>query len=81
MSIELTAKQQRQALEEGQEFPPQVINPRTKETYVLLHTELYERVRGLLEEEDEIASVRETYPLVSKILDAEEEDNSSKESA
>jgi hypothetical protein len=80
MSIELTAKQQ-QALEEGQEFPPQVINPRTKETYVLLHSELYERVRGLLEEEDEIASVRETYPLVSKILDAQEEDNSSKESA
>ena len=35
-----------------------------------LLAELYERVRAILEEEDEIAAVRETYPLVSKALDS-----------
>jgi hypothetical protein len=70
MSIELTTEQLR-ALEEHHEFPPRVTNSRTKETYVLLPAEMYERVRALLEEEDEIGSVRETYPLVSRALDAE----------
>ena len=80
MSIELTAQQQ-QALEEGQEYPARVVNPRTNETFVLIHAEMYERVRALLEEEDEIPSVREMYPLVSEVLDTEEEENSSRESA
>ena len=80
MSIELTPHQQ-QALEERQEFPPLVVNPRTKETFVLIHAEMYERVRSLLEEEDEIASVRETYPLVGRVLDADQEERSSQEGA
>lgn len=80
MNIELTAEQQR-ALAEPQEFPPRVVNPQTNESYVLLHAEMYERVRALLEEEDEIASVQETYPLVSKALDASDAESSSKESA
>jgi hypothetical protein len=80
MSIELTAEQQR-ALTEGGPFPPQVVDPRTNETYVLLPTEFYERVRAMLEEEDEIAAVRETYPVVSSILDADEAGGSSRESA
>jgi hypothetical protein len=80
MSIELTAQQQ-QALEEPQEYPARVVNPRTNETFVLIHVEMYERVRALLEEEDEISSVREMYPLVSPVLDTEQEENSSRESA
>jgi hypothetical protein len=80
MSIELTAEQQR-ALAQPQEFPPRFVNPQTNETYVLLHAEMYERVRAILEDEDEIASVRETYPLVGKTLDAGEVEGSSKESA
>ena len=80
MSIELTAQQQ-QALAQGQEFPPRVVNPRTQETYVLIPAELFERVRAVLEDEDEIASVRETYPLVDKVLGAGEADGSAKESA
>ena len=80
MSIELTAEQQRGLLESGT-FPPQVVNPRTNETYVLLPAELYERVRAVLEDEDEIAAVRETYPAVSNVLDAEDSGGSSKESA
>jgi hypothetical protein len=62
MSLELTAQQQ-QALEECQVYPPRVHNPRTNEAYVLIPAELFERVRAILEEEDEIAAVRETYPL------------------
>ena len=40
--IELT-EEQLQALEKG-EKPPRVVNPRTQETFVLLSTEVYERV-------------------------------------
>jgi hypothetical protein len=80
MRIELTAEQQ-QALNEGASFPAQFVNPRTNETYVLLPTELYERVRTILDDEDEIAAVRETYPAVSAVLDADEAGDSSRESA
>ena len=40
--IELT-EEQMQALENG-EKPPRVVNPCTRETFVLLSTEVYERV-------------------------------------
>jgi hypothetical protein len=43
--IELT-EQQLQALENPQAAPPRVVNPRTKETFVLLRAEEYERLRG-----------------------------------
>jgi hypothetical protein len=76
--IELTEEQQR-ILETRPEWPARVVNPRTQETYVLLPGEIYERVRALLEEEDEIASVREMYPLASRVL--EQEEDISKESA
>jgi hypothetical protein len=69
--IELTEDQQ-QALAQRQEFPPRVVNPRTQETYVLIHAGMYERVQALLAEEDEIASVDEMHPLVAEALDAEE---------
>ncbi|MCI0465350.1 MAG: hypothetical protein L0Z62_51170 [Gemmataceae bacterium] len=68
--IELT-EQQQQHLAERHEYPPRVFNPRTQETFVLLHAEMYERVRAILEEEDDLASIEETYPLVSEVLDAE----------
>lgn len=45
--IELT-EQQMQALENPEVAPPRVMNPRTKETFVLLRIEEYER---LMEEE------------------------------
>ncbi len=40
---------------------------------------MYERARAILEDEDEIAAIEETYPLVTEVLDAEEP--SSRESA
>jgi hypothetical protein len=78
--IELTEHQQ-QALAQRHEFPPRVVNPRTQEIYVLVHAEMYERVRALLAEEDEIASVEEMYPSVAEALDAEEGSFPTKESA
>lgn len=58
--IELTEQQQRAIREGG--WPPQVTNPRTGETFVLIHREMFERVRAILEEEDEIPAVKEMYP-------------------
>ncbi len=43
--IELT-EQQMQALEKPEATPPRVVNPRTKETFVLLRVEEYERLKG-----------------------------------
>jgi alpha-D-ribose 1-methylphosphonate 5-phosphate C-P lyase len=42
--IELT-EQQVQALENPESSPPRVVNPRTKETFVLLRVEEYERLK------------------------------------
>jgi hypothetical protein len=42
--IELT-EQQLQALEHPESTPPRVVNPRTKETFVLLRVEEYERLK------------------------------------
>jgi PHD/YefM family antitoxin component YafN of YafNO toxin-antitoxin module len=42
--IELT-EQQAQALEKPEATPPRVVNPRTKETFVLLRVEEYERLK------------------------------------
>ncbi len=66
--IDLTPEQQ-QAMDQRHEFPPRVRDPRTQEVFVLLHAEMFERVRAVLEEEDEVAAVRETYPLVARALD------------
>ena len=42
--IELT-EQQMQALEKPEAGPPQVVNPRTKETFVLLSADEYKRLK------------------------------------
>jgi hypothetical protein len=42
--IELT-EQQAQALEHADSTPPRVVNPRTKETFVLLRVDEYVRLR------------------------------------
>jgi hypothetical protein len=58
---------------------PRVADPQTGEPFVLIHAEMFERVRALLEKEDEIAAVEEMYPLVNEALDADE--SASRESA
>jgi hypothetical protein len=66
--IQLTEQQQREIREAG--WPPRVIDPQTGETFVLIHQEMFERVRAILEREDEIAAVEEMYPLSSEASDA-----------
>ena len=44
--IELT-EEQAQALENPEATPPRVVNPRTKETFVLLRVDEYERLKEL----------------------------------
>jgi len=73
--IELT-EPQRQELERAG-WPPLVLNPKTREKFVLLRVEMYERVRSILEEQDETAAIEEMYPLVNEALDAGEEHNAS----
>ena len=53
--IELT-EQQLQALERPESTPPLIVNPRTKETFVLLRAEEYERLK---EEYDDSPWTRE----------------------
>jgi hypothetical protein len=53
--IELT-EQQLQALEHPESNPPQVLNPRTKETFVLLRVDEYKRLK---EEYDDSPWTRE----------------------
>jgi hypothetical protein len=48
--IELT-EQQQQALAAEPDHPPRVHDPRTSETYVLLPSAVYERLKGLLTED------------------------------
>ena len=47
--IELT-KQQQQAVEAGP--APRLVDPRTKKSYVLVAADVYDRIRGLLDEDD-----------------------------
>ena len=44
--IELT-EQQVQALEQPEAVPPRVLNPRTKETFVLLRVEEFQRLKDV----------------------------------
>ena len=67
--IELTTQQLREIAGAG--WPPELSNPSTGETFVLIHKEMFERVRAFLAEEDEIANVEEMYPLAAEIMNAE----------
>jgi hypothetical protein len=67
--IELTEQQQQQLATAG--WPSRAVNPRTQETFVLLPAEMFERVRALLEELDEIGMVEEMAPLAAEALDNE----------
>ncbi len=63
--IELT-QQQQQALDAGPE-PPRLIDPRTNKTYVLVGADAYERVKGLLVEDDG-PSMRQVAALVERAM-------------
>jgi hypothetical protein len=68
--IELTPEQQRQMQQGG--WPPRFRNPATREEFVLIHAEMFDRVRALLEAQDEIPEVEEMYPTVIEAMDPDE---------
>lgn len=48
-----------QALDTQAEAPPRLVDPRTNKAYVLVAAEQYERVKALLEQDDDLTH---TYP-------------------
>lgn len=58
MMTELTPELQ-QALDTQANAPPRLVDPRTKKAYVLLAAEQYERIKALLEQDDDL---NPTYP-------------------
>jgi hypothetical protein len=72
--IELT-EEQLQAL--ARQETPEVLDPRTRTPYVLVRKDVYQRLRGLLEDEED---VRATAELVDKLMAADDADDPSLES-
>lgn len=68
--IELT-EDQRQAIAADEESPPTVLDPETKTTYVLIRKEVFERLKGVLDDD-----VRLMSPLLAD-LDAEDWEDAS----
>ncbi len=75
--IELTEQQIQELKQCG--WPPEAKITETGETFVLIHREMFERVRAILEKEDEIEDVEEMNRLGSEVW--EQDDVSSSESA
>jgi hypothetical protein len=65
--IELT-KQQRQQLI-GTDAP-QILDPETGKTYVLVQTEIYQRLKSLLEDEPQV-----TGEMVDRLMEEEDQDD------
>ena len=70
--IELT-EQQQQAVNTNSE-PPRLIDPRTSTTYVLIRAELYERIKGLLVEDDSLG-MRQVAALVERAMRGDDADD------
>ena len=65
--IELT-EQQHQILAHSEESPPHVVDPATKETFVLLPAAVYERLRALIVEFDDEEAVRAMYAHIHDVM-------------
>jgi hypothetical protein len=58
MTPELS-KDLQQFIDSQSAVPPRIVDPRTNKTYVLVSAEQYERIKSLLEQDDNLS---ETYP-------------------
>jgi hypothetical protein len=65
--IRLT-EEQRQTLVAAGERPPTVMDPETRETYVLIRSDVYERLRRLFQDDDMTISKRELAILVERAM-------------
>jgi hypothetical protein len=75
--IELTSEQRQQIKDSP--WPPCLHDPVTGESFVLIHQEMFERVKITLEKDDEIAEIEAMYPLASEVISKAE--TTSRESA
>jgi hypothetical protein len=71
MRIELTAEQVERIQEADKNEPLRAFNPQTKQAFILVPTDVYERLQFLIEERFD---PREAYPLVDRIM-AEDDAN------
>jgi hypothetical protein len=69
--IELTEPFQR-ALDNQPNEPLQVVDPRTKQTYVLLRNEEYERMKEILDEDDGL-DMRQVAVLIAEAMREDDE--------
>ena len=72
--LELT-QQQLQALTTSEETPPIVLDPATKQTYVLVRRDLYDRLKSMVDEDD----ARQMAPLLAELDPEDWEDLSAYE--
>jgi len=72
--LELT-QQQLQALATSEESPPIVLDPATKQTYVLVRRDLYDQLKSMLDEDD----ARQMAPLLAQLDPEDWEDLSAYE--
>ena len=68
-------EQQQQALAKSEEMPPTAFDPSTKQTYVLVRQEVYDRLKGVLDEDD----ARQMAPLLAELDPEDWEDLSAYE--
>lgn len=52
----------------GAETPPKAHDPATNETYVLIKAAVYERLRGLLEDQDDGLDMRQVAVLIHEAM-------------
>jgi len=63
--IEIT-KEQRQAVKEHPDKPVPLVDPETRQTFILLRTEVYERLKRLLYDDSEFL-IQDAYPLLDEM--------------
>jgi hypothetical protein len=67
MLIELMSEQHA-AVASGQDSPPLVIDPATRTRYVLVREEVYNRVKSLLDVDDDEESLSHLHPHVMEVF-------------
>jgi hypothetical protein len=65
----------RQAIEDAGENPPQIVDPQTNTTYVLICADVYEHIRSLLEPGEGMTPA-EMAPLLWEVMKGDRDDPS-----
>jgi hypothetical protein len=74
--VELTAEQ-RQMLRQANGGHARLVDPETRQEYVVIRAETYERLRSLLAEEGDNQFVHDSYPYIMEVFGREGWDDTS----